>query len=92
MPSASDTVSLSPRKTASTCVCTKRLASTQNVSKASLCTTFRTCSCTNPWSAFVNGPASRVARSPIAASVSEITSWTFRAANTSSVSLVAIAC
>ena len=35
-PSASDTVSLSPRMIASTCVCTKRLASTQNVSKASL--------------------------------------------------------
>ena len=40
----------------------------------------------------VNGPASRVARSPSAARVSEIDPWTLSAANTSSVSLVAIAC
>ena len=42
--------------------------------------------------ALVSGPASRVARSPSAARVSEIVPWTSRAAKTWSVSFVAIDC
>ena len=58
---------------------TNRFASTQNVSKASLATTFSTWSCTNPFTRVVSGPASTVARSPSAARASDIVPWTFSA-------------
>src|SRR5215207_1435679 len=89
-PSTMLMLSVSPRRFARTCVWTNRFASTQNVLKASLATTFSTWSCTNPLTAVVSGPASAVARSPSDTRASEIVPCTSSAEKTWSVSFVAI--
>src|SRR5215207_6502790 len=89
-PSTMLMLSVSPRRIARTCVWTNRFASTQNVLKASLATTFSTWSCTSPLTAVVSGPASTVARSPSDTRASEIVPCTSSAEKTWSVSFVAI--